>query len=230
MYVCYSSLGLKGEGYFFGREYRHKGEILNKRESIGYFPLTQDLKITVQEAKKWLLKLKENYHKWKIYPKPSIKELYPNMNRKEGDWTNEKSMLAELIKEITLVWNISYNKRLFLHEGGIKTWDDPILLSNIYNFKVRENRRDYIQNKMLQINSQEEIKIEPRRIKNYEFLNIIKNQEESIILDIESVINFEEKDSYFVNKDKFENPKICFENNIKLAELSRSRTLSRSVS
>jgi len=209
MYVCYSSLGLKREGYFFGREYRHKGEILNKRESIGYFPLTHDLKITVQEAKKWLLKLKENYDKWKIYPKPTIKELYPNMNRKEGEWTNEKTILANLIKEITLVWNISYNKRLSLHEEGIKTWDDPILLSNIYNFKVRENHREYVQNRMLHINSQEEIKIEPRKIKNYEFVNIIKNQENSIILDIESVINFEEKDSYFVNKEKFENPKIC---------------------
>ena len=83
---------------------------------------TLNLEIQVQ------LKLKENYHKWKIYPKPSIKELYPNMNIKTGPWVKEKKRLAEEIKEITLVWNISYEERCELLKKDIYCWDDPRLL------------------------------------------------------------------------------------------------------
>ena len=209
MYVAYSSLGLKGQGYFFGKEYRHKDIILPKREYIGYFPLNEDLKMTVEDAINWLIRLKENYDKWLIYPKPSIKELYPNMNRKTGEWLDEKTTLAHLIKEITMVWNISYNKRCLLHDKGITEWDDPVLLSNVYPYKVRDNHREYVQNKMININSQQEILIEPRKIKNYDFLNIIKNQDNSIILDIESVVDFEEKESYFTDEKYSEIPKIC---------------------
>ena len=43
----------------------------------------------------------------------------------------EKKRLAEEIKEITLVWNISYHKRCLLHDKGIYTWQDPLLLNNI---------------------------------------------------------------------------------------------------
>jgi len=209
MYVAYSSLGIKGQGYFFGKEYRYKETILKKQDCVGYFPLTEDLKITVKEAISWLKNLRINHEKWKIYPKPSIKELYPNMNRKMGQWIEEKTTLATLIKEITLVWNISYNKRLLLHDKGITEWDDPILLSNIYPYKVRENHREHVQDKMIQINSQKEILIEPRKIKNYDFINIIKNKENSIILDIESAVDYEEKESYFTDIKYSEIPKIC---------------------
>ena len=50
---------------------------------------------------------------------------------------------------------------------------------------------------MIHLQKQNEIKIEPRRIKNYDFINIIKNQENSIILDIESICDMNEKDNYF---------------------------------
>ena len=43
----------------------------------------------------------------------------------------------------------------------------------------------------------------------YDFLKIIQEQEHSIILDIESVINLEEKESYFGNKGEIEYPRIC---------------------
>jgi hypothetical protein len=208
MYVANSSLGLKGKGFFFGKEYRHKDNILPKKEWFGFFPLTEDLKYTVKDAKGWLMRLRENYDKWKIYPEPSIIELYPNMNRKEGNWNDEKTILAHLIKEITLIWNISYNKRCSLHNEGIKCWDDPFLLTNIYKFRVRENHTEYVQQKMIDINLQDEIKIEPRKIKNREFKEKIKEQADSIILDIESVINFDESESYFEEKKKLEHPRI----------------------
>ena len=96
-----------------------------------------------------------------------------------------------------------------LLDKGITTWDDPILLSNIYPYSARENKREYIQERMIQINSQNDINIEPRKIKNYDFLKIIQDQDNSIILDIESVIHLEEKDSYFGTKEEIETPRIC---------------------
>ena len=207
--VASEVIGNKKTGFFFGKEYRHKNIPLNKKETIGHFPLNKELKISIREAIEWLNNLNENYDKWIIYPKPSIKELYPNMNRKMGVWLNEKTILAELIKEITLVWNISYNKRCVLLEKGISCWDDPILLRNVYPLQIRDNFRLHIQKKMIRLNSQEEILIEPRKIKNYDFLQIIKDQSNSIILDIESVVDLEEKDSYFYNKESINTAKIC---------------------
>ena len=62
------------------------------------------------------------------------------MNRKDGEWTEEKKS-SRKNKKITLVWNISYNKRCMLLDKDIFTWDDPILLSNIYPYKIRQNKR-----------------------------------------------------------------------------------------
>ena len=209
MFIASDSIGIKNRGFFFGKEYRHKNISLCKKQTIGYFPFLTEYKESIRESIQWLQKLEKNYKEWLIVPKPSVQELYPNMNRKDGEWTEEKKHLAEIIKEITLVWNISYNKRCMLLDRGILTWDDPILLSNVYPYKVRENHRELIQEKIIHINSQDKIMIEPRRIKNYDFIQIIKNQKDSIVLDIESVIQLEEKDSYFLEKDKLDIPKIC---------------------
>ena len=43
---------------------------------------------------------------------------------------------------------------------------------------------------MIHLQLQDDIKIEPRKIKKYDFINVIKNKENSIILDIESVCNY----------------------------------------
>ena len=209
MFVASNCIQKINCGFFIGKEYRTKNKILNKKENIGFFPFHNEFIISIQESIAWINKLNKYYDNWILYPKPSVKELYPNMNRKDGNWTSEKKKLAESIKEITLVWNISFNKRCMLLEKGITKWDDPILLSNIYPYQIRDNEREFIQEKIIQINSQNNINIEPRKIKNYDFLKIIQNKKNSIILDIESVINLEEKQSYFNNQNKIEDPRIC---------------------
>ena len=198
------------KGYLFAKEYRYKDKILPKKESIGTFLFTNEMKDKIHDALQWRTKLSKNYDDWIVLPKPSVKELYPNMNIKTGSWTNEKKLLAEKIKEITLVWNISYQKRCILLEKGINTWDDPILLHNIYPYEIKESKRELIQEKMIHINSQDELKIHPRKIKNKEFIHHIQNQEDSIILDIESVLHLDEKESYFTEEIKLDDPpKIC---------------------
>jgi len=209
LYVSSDSLNIKNKGYFIAREYRHRENKLNKKESIGFFEFKREHKELVVNGLKWLQKLNENYDKWSVYPEPSIIELYPNMNYKQGRWQNEKRILAELIKEITLIWNISYKERCNLLHKGIKKWNDPLLLNNIYSYKVNEYRNFDVQNKMIHINLNDEIDIKPRKIKNYDFIQKIKDTSNSIILDIESIINEDINDDYFKDEYYTELPRIA---------------------
>lgn len=210
MLLCNESIHNKSKyGFLFAKKYLHNDIQLNKSETIGYFKFNNDIKTKVKKALTWIDDLNKYYDEWLIYPKPTIKELYPNMNIKIGCWYNEKKLLAELIKEITLVWNISYNKRCLLHDRGITTWDDPILLNNIYPYNIRENKRELIQERMIHINRQSVLKIHPRKIKNREFINHIIDKKDSIILDIESVISFDEYESYFNDINNEDKPRIC---------------------
>ena len=210
MYLCSQCIDKSFKiGYLFAKEYRHKDNILRKKESIGYFQFTNDMKNKIEEGLGWIDNLNHYYDDWLIYPKPTISELYPNMNIKTGPWYKEKKRLAELINEITLVWNISYHKRCILHDKGIYTWSDPILLRIIYPYEIHDSKRELIQEKMIHINKQDELKIQPRRIKSRDFIHHILNRENSIILDIESVLRLDEKESYFTEDINQENPRIC---------------------
>ena len=210
MYLCSQCIDKSlSKGYLFAKEYRHKEKTLRKKESIGYFQFTNDMKNKIEEGLGWIDNLNHYYDDWLIYPRPTISELYPNMNIKTGPWYKEKKRLAELINEITLVWNISYHKRCILHDKGIIKWDDPILLRNIYPYEIHESKRELIQEKMIHINKQDELKIQPRRIKSRDFIHHIQNRDNSIILDIESVLNLDEKESYFTEDIHQENPRIC---------------------
>ena len=209
IYLCNQILGYNDYGILFAKEYRNKDIILKKKSVVGRFLFDDNMKNKILYALAWLDNLNNLYDEWLIYPKPTIHELYPNMNIKTGFWIKEKKRLAEEIREITLVWNISYHKRCLLHDKGIYTWDDPMLLNNIYPYEVRTGERHRIQEKIIHINKQSELKISPRRIKNLEFINHIVDKKNSIVLDFESVINLEERTSYFNDEKRDEIPKIC---------------------
>jgi hypothetical protein len=198
-------------GYLFGKEYRHRDKVLPKRETIGRFLLGhRDIyKVSIKEALKWLQRLHANREKWVLEPQPSVRELYPNMNRKDSVWSTEKRRVAEAIQEITLVWSISYQKRCILVDKGITKWSDPILLGQIYPYKVKESKRQLVQEQMIHINSQTDLKISPRRLRKPGFIEIVRDQSDSIILDIESTSNLKETESYFEDLDVVEKPRIC---------------------
>ena len=200
-------------GYFFGKEYRHKGTTLRKRSTIGKFALTEDYLKTVTKALKWVHKLDRYYDEWLILPKPTVSELYPNLNVKSLRWQTQKVLLGEQIKEITLVWNISFKKRCILHDKGITEWSDPLLLSQMYAHPINESQRHLVQDKIIKINSQESLSITPSKIQSEDFKEIIRDQSDSIILDIESVHDRRETDSYFADNpdtsETSEQAKIC---------------------
>ena len=67
-------------------------------------------------------------------PAFSFDNLYPNMNNKQSGWETEKKKIAEKIKEITLIWRISYEDRIRLISMGITECDNPYLLNNFLIF------------------------------------------------------------------------------------------------
>jgi predicted RecB family nuclease len=128
------------------------------------------------------------------------------MNNKQSSWETEKKKLAEKIKEITLIWRISYEDRNKLIDIGINTWDNLYLLKNLYELKYTNTRE--IQERIIHMNSNNNLIIEPRNITRG-FKEILKSDDIEFILDIESVLNLETKGSYFNNDINEELPNIC---------------------
>lgn len=196
----------KDFGFFLAKEYRHKNETLVKKKTIGKFPIYKDYYNDIKEGIKWLKKLHKNYKEWSIYPQPSVLELYPNMNIKDSEWNLEKNKLANKIKEITLIWNISYEKRnSLILENNITQWNNPFLYNH---YDLKNNLPSEIKKQMIHINNQSEIDIYPRKIKNSRFLSYL-NHTNKIILDIESIVYLDENESYFEKIENKDKPKIC---------------------
>ena len=128
------------------------------------------------------------------------------MNNKQSSWESEKKKLAEKIKEMTLIWKISYEERNRLISIGINTWDNLYLIKNLYEFRKSDTK--YVQEKIIHMNKHNELLIEPRNI-SQDFKNILQKDSIEFVLDIESVINLEEKGNYFYNKSQNELPNIC---------------------
>lgn len=193
-------------GYLLAKEYRYKDIILPKQKTIGKFPIYNEYYEDIKEGICWLKRLNMNYKRWSLYPEPTVIELYPNMNCKESEWYGEKYKIATKIKEITMIWNISYEKRnQFILEKDVKQWDHPILSNH---FQLQNHKPTEIKSKIIQMNNQDMIDISPRKINNQELLSYF-NKSNQIILDIESVIHLDENKSYFGQIKKHDKPKIC---------------------
>jgi len=190
--------------FLFGKDYKYNNQLLNKRECIGLVIFDNIYRDKINNSLNWLDRLKEN--KLILFPNPSSIELYPNMNNKQSCWENEKKKLAYKLKEITLIWRISYEDRNRLISMGITEWDNPYLLNNLYELKYT-NTRD-IQEIIIHMNKHDNLIIEPRNISRV-FKDILKPDDNEFILDIESVLNLETKGSYFNNDIQKDIPNIC---------------------
>ena len=188
-------------GFIFGKEYKSKNILLNKRENIGLVRFNDDIRMKIFNAIEWINRLKTNNYRI-IDNKPPTIELYPNMNIK-SDYQEEKKKIATQIKEITMVWRISFKERNELIKNDICTWDNPYLIKNLYHMK--DSNTKLIQEQMIHMNTQNEILITPRRSLSDNFTKILIPHDNEYILDIESLINLNEKTSYFndiVSEDK----------------------------
>lgn len=76
-------------------------------------------------AVKWIRKLRSDGSNWKLYPKPSVMELYPNMCApSDPRWYNFKETYAKRIGEISLLWNCGTVNRSIGRENGIRSFRD----------------------------------------------------------------------------------------------------------
>ena len=189
-------------GFIFAKGYKLKNSFLEKKEHIGLVKFDDNIRWKIINAVNWLNRLKTNTYIMNYKDVPCI-ELYPNMNFKNTEYQDEKKKIAERIKEITLIWRISYEERCELVKNGIKTWDNIYLINNLYDLKDSNTKN--IQEKIIHMNLQDEILIQPRRELTNNFKEILKFSDNEYILDIESLIHLEEKTNYFndiIEKDK----------------------------
>ena len=71
----------------------------------------------ISEGIKWFNQLETNGKKWKLFPKPSHPNLYPNMkNTKDNEWRTIKNDLAEKMGELTSIWNVGIKNREIAHK------------------------------------------------------------------------------------------------------------------
>ena len=202
--------------YYFllGKDYKINDKKLNKKEYIGLVIYSDIFRTSIIRAIKWLNILTSNIDNLRISPNPDCIELFPNMNNKDSEWETEKKIVAERIKEITLIWRISYKDRNNLIANSIRSWNNPYLLNNLYEFKDSATKN--IQEKIINMNKYDNLIIEPRKNISQKFKDILKIDSEELILDIESMIHLEEKTNYFDDNICKDLPNICIIGNVLL--------------
>tara|TARA_Y100000996_G_scaffold97928_1_gene70368 strand:+ start:6135 stop:7775 length:1641 start_codon:yes stop_codon:yes gene_type:complete len=195
--------GYKPHTFIIGKEYYYKKTQLSKNEFISFVKHDTTIINKFTDAYQWITLLRKDFKNIKIEDKPTHKELYPNMNNKESDWEKEKLKLANEIKEITLVWNITYDERCSLHEKNIYCWDDPKLLP-----ELKESKKKNIQEQMIHMNKTNDILIYPRKNVSNPLREVLKEEEKNnIFFDVESFLTIDEKVDFFNKKDeKYNNP------------------------
>jgi hypothetical protein len=186
--VFFELSGERSPCFLLGKEYYHQKTLLPKNEFIAKIKFDRKIHDTFVNAIQWIRLLKDNYHSMSIHPEPSHLELYPNMNMNETNWETEKIKLANRIKEITSVWNVSYEERCDLVKKNIKCWDDPKLLKELKPTKKKD-----IQERMIHMNQQDDILIHPRKNISSDLKRILETSEYDIYFDVESFLSFSEK-------------------------------------
>lgn len=120
-----------------------------KAGTIDYSDDDSSYKKETFDAVRWLRRLSEEGKEWKLLPKPSVKELYPNMCINDPKWAEVKTLYAQKLHEITMLWYCGIKHRELAHSKGIYGWNDSKLNSELMNFK---DKKAQIINKMITVN------------------------------------------------------------------------------
>lgn len=188
-------------GFILGKKYKYivnKNTIIKKPfEYLGIVDFRKEINgqsycKMIADAVNWNNELRIN---WKNYTLNPINkdELYPNMkNHYDKNWHKVKKQIAQVNKEITLLWNCGITNRKQAWDAGIKNYDNPKLNSNILGFEGKS--KETIIDLMLKIIHSD---------KNY-ILN--KNND---YMEWQSKSKWE----FFVDFETFNSDVICDENN-----------------
>lgn len=107
---------------------------------IDYMDYDNNYTIKVDNAIEWIKRMRIEGVNWKLYPIPSVSELYPNMkNDKDGIYRKIKIDIADKIYEITNIWWCGYKYREKAHSKNIYSWKDKRLTAASMDFKTNSN-------------------------------------------------------------------------------------------
>lgn len=156
---------------------------MDKLGTINFKTVDSEYKLKTDNALEWIKDVHKNGSKWSVSP-PSRPELFPNMCKDSGKWQQEKEKIANDIGEITSIWYCGVKHRDHAINRKITSWKDPNCNSENMNMKIGGVRAPII-NKILNINRQEDILIQPNKIKT----NIYnwKNTRNEIYVDFETI-------------------------------------------
>jgi hypothetical protein len=141
------------------------GIINYKNKDNNYLKLTK-------EAVQWMQKVSTEGREWRYYPdKPSVLELYPNMNKSINPAFDKiKEKLAKRYGDPTMVWYVSPQNRKSAHENGVYDVRDP--KCNIHILGITQNKntinRGSVIEKIININKYNQITdlVLPKKIKD----------------------------------------------------------------
>ena len=83
------------------------------------------LALAADEACAWVRRLRIEGASWEVLPNPSVPELRPNMgSTSDQPWHNAKQYIGHELRDLTLLWQVSLDKRRRANEAGIFRWTD----------------------------------------------------------------------------------------------------------
>jgi hypothetical protein len=195
------------KGFILAKKYLSESKgikevILNKNYNIlapiNYESIDNKYYNILENAINWIFKLRKEGSEWKLLPKPSINELYPNMsNNKDGKWRSFKKELADNIKELTLLVNVGYEQRKNAFKNNIYSYTDK--KCNSSNLGLY-GKRGIIVDEIISINSPKcKDLIRPKKIKCsiLDWRKLPNNQME-FYLDYETTTDFDELNFIFM--------------------------------
>ena len=100
----------------------------NPFNKLGIIDFLEDDITIIQDsllAVDWYRKVKLQGNTWSILPKPSVPELFPNMNIASSKWKSVKNYIAHELKEITSIYSCGYFNRVYAHMQDIYKYTDP---------------------------------------------------------------------------------------------------------
>jgi hypothetical protein len=80
----------------------------------------------VEAAAGWIRRVRTEGAEWRVLPRPSVPELWPNMKADQaGPWHDAKVKIAAALADLTLLPRVNAAHRARAHDAGVTRWDDP---------------------------------------------------------------------------------------------------------
>ena len=139
----------------------------------------------VEEAIRWVRRVRTEGVDWQLLPEPSVPELYPNMSNVDdadmmlepsppemepgveddapaSQWISVKRWLADELRELTQLWQVGVRKRRQAHSDGWRRWDDPGLTATAVG--VSGETQGPVLDRLIEVNTGFGLPVHPLRI------------------------------------------------------------------